>query len=40
MWELSAVEKQFRHGPIASLLRDRLKDHLAKKNVDDEMEFL
>lgn len=40
MWALAAIAKQFPHSPIASLLRDRLKDHLGKKNVDGEMEFL
>ena len=40
LWALAAVAKQYPHTLINSLLRDRLKEHFAKKNVDGEMEFL
>jgi len=40
LWSLVAVAKQFPQIPVAALIRDRLKDHLAKKNIEGEMEFL
>jgi hypothetical protein len=40
LWALAAVAKPYPHTLINSLLRDRLKEHLGKKNVDGEMEFL
>lgn len=40
IWALAAVAKQFPQIPVAALIRDRLKDHLGKKNVAGEMEFL
>jgi hypothetical protein len=40
LWALAAVAKQYPHTLINSLLRDRLKEHLDKKAVAGEMEFL
>jgi Protein of unknown function (DUF2891) len=40
LWALVDVVKRYPDVPIAALIRDRLKDHLAKKNVEGEMEFL
>jgi len=40
IWSLVDVAKQFPQIPVAALIRDRLKDHLGKKNVEGEMQFL
>lgn len=40
MWALVYVAKQYPEMPLAALIRDRLKDHLGKTNVEGEMEFL
>ncbi len=40
MWALVHIAKQWPQIPIAALIRDRLKDHLGKKNVEGEIEFL
>ena len=40
LWALVYVAKKFPEIPVGSLLRDRLKEHLGKSNVDGEIEFL
>ncbi|MGA7236464.1 MAG: DUF2891 family protein [Bryobacteraceae bacterium] len=40
LWSLVAIAKQFPQIPVAAFIKDRLKDHLGKKNVEGEMEFL
>src|SRR5262249_2091779 len=40
IWALVFVAKQYPQIPVAALIRDRLKDHLGKKNVEGEIEFL
>jgi len=40
LWALVYVAKQYPQIPVAALVRDRLKDHLGKKNVEGEIEFL
>ncbi|HEX3878683.1 MAG TPA: DUF2891 family protein [Bryobacteraceae bacterium] len=40
LWALVYVAKNFPGIPIGALIRDRLKDHLGKTNVDGEIEFL
>jgi hypothetical protein len=40
LWALVAVAKQFPQTAVAALIRDRLKDHFGKKNIEGEMEFL
>jgi hypothetical protein len=38
-WTMVAVLKQFPHIPVGPLIREKLKEHLGKKNVEGEMEF-
>jgi len=38
-WTMVAVLKQFPQIPVGPLIREKLKEHLAKKNVEGEMEF-
>ncbi len=40
LWSLVAIAKQFPQIPVAAFIKDRIKDHLGKKNVEGEMEFL
>src|SRR5580704_2171421 len=40
IWALVAIAKQYPQIPVAALIKDRLKDHLGKKNIEGEMEFL
>jgi Protein of unknown function (DUF2891) len=40
LWSLVAIAKQFPQIPVAAFIKDRLKDHLGKKNVEGEMAFL
>jgi hypothetical protein len=40
IWALVAIAKQYPQIPVAALIKDRLKDHLGKKNIQGEMEFL
>lgn len=38
-WTLVAVLKQFPEIPVGPLIREKLKEHLNKSNIDAEMEF-
>lgn len=38
-WTMVAVLKQFPQIPVGPLIREKLKEHLAKKNIEGEMEF-
>jgi hypothetical protein len=38
-WTMVAVLKQFPRIPVGPLIREKLKEHLAKKSIDGEMEF-
>ncbi len=38
-WTLIAVLKQFPQIPVGKLIREKLNDHLGKKNIEGEMEF-
>ncbi len=38
-WTLITVLKQFPQIPVGKLIREKLKDHLGKKNIEGEMEF-
>ncbi len=38
-WTLVAVLKQFPEIPVGQLIREKLKDHLNKTNIEGEMEF-
>ncbi|HKE27339.1 MAG TPA: DUF2891 family protein [Bryobacteraceae bacterium] len=40
LWALVYVAKRFPEIPVSHLIRDRLKDHFGKTNVDGEIEFL
>jgi len=38
-WTMVAVLKQFPQIPVGPLIREKLKEHLGKKNIEGEMEF-
>ena len=38
-WTLVAVLKRFPQIPVGQLIREKLKDHLAKRNIEGEIEF-
>jgi hypothetical protein len=38
-WTMVAVLKQFPGIPVGPLIREKLKEHLGKKNIEGEMEF-
>jgi hypothetical protein len=38
-WTLIAVVKQFPEIPVGKLIREKLREHLGKKNIEGEMEF-
>jgi hypothetical protein len=38
-WTMVAVVKQFPRIPVGPLIREKLKEHLGKKNIEGEMEF-
>lgn len=38
-WTMVAVLKQFPRLPVGPLIREKLKEHLGKKNIEGEMEF-
>jgi hypothetical protein len=38
-WTMIAVLKQFPEIPVGKLIREKLREHLAKKNIEGEMEF-
>lgn len=40
VWALVDVAKRFPQIPVASLIKEKLKEHLGKKNIEGEMEFL
>ena len=40
VWALVDVVKQYPQIPVGPLIREKLKDHLGKKNIEGEMEFL
>jgi len=38
-WTLITILKQYPEIPVGKLIREKLREHLAKKNIDGEMEF-